>query len=515
VKTTDKKKLKDFIEEFGEDEGVDNFMRWKCRTDLYYLASEILGWKDAKRGKGKRNRLLDPKFHKWLCSKLSGDDDVIINVPRGHLKSAFAKVLIIQEILKDPYVRVGFFSITQTFVEGQLATIKRFLRTPFLLRLFPDVIGNPDKWQLDNANQLTMNRKEKSDMPEGAQVRVWGVNNTVTGTHTDINVYDDLVDKNTVRTAERIESTREWFSGAQPILEADGREVMIGTPYHYSDLNNTVIEEGIFDKHYVRKIKENGAFIYKWWTEKKFKKQTRGMTPYDIQSQYYCNPMPIEDMAFPPPQPTYLNLPDGEYVWYIAVDPAATTKSYSDETAIVVAAVTKDGMVYITQAFHGKWPGNETAKKLIGLVARIEPRKVGIEFGLQEHLRYIIDNEKSAWEEANNKRLPLYIEPIRIKAQQNKFDKVNWTLGSFVREGKVKIHKSCGDLIAQMDRFTKNYSGKDDIVDAASMIFRIVEGFSYRHYTQEDVQWVPKDYFSFEDVGKHKPEPSWERRFVQ
>ena len=63
---TDKRKLTEFIEEFGEDEGVDNFMRYKCRTDLYYLASEILGWKDAKRGKGRNNQLLDPKFHRWL-----------------------------------------------------------------------------------------------------------------------------------------------------------------------------------------------------------------------------------------------------------------------------------------------------------------------------------------------------------------------------------------------------------------------------------------------------------------
>jgi hypothetical protein len=512
--TVDRRKLNEYLDEFGDDEGIDNFMRYKCRTDLYYLVSDILGWENATRGKGKKNtKLLDPRFHRWLAGKLEGDQDVLIMVPRGHLKSAFVKAKIIQEILKDPYVRIGFFSITQTFVEQQLATVKRFLRTPLLMRLFPDIIGDPDKWQKNTQNSLTMSRAERPDAPEGEQIRVWGVENAVTGNHTDINFYDDLVNKTTVRTVEMIEKTHEWYSGAQPILEPEGREVMIGTPYHYSDLYHSVMDDELFDHVYVRQIKESGKFIYRWFTEKRFNKATRKMTAYDIQSQYFCNPMPVEDMAFPPPQPTYDTLPDDEYSWYIAVDPAATTKTYSDETAIVVAAVTKGGMVYIEKAFHGKWPGNETAKRIIELTAGIEPRKVGIEFGLQEHLKYIIDNEKSAWEEVNGRKLPLFIEPIRIRAQRNKFDRVNWTLGSFVREGNVRIHKSCSDLISQMDRFTKNYTGRDDIVDAAAMIFQLVEHFSFRNYTKEETSWAPKAYFTFDDMAPAGG-VSWENRFT-
>jgi len=218
-------------------------------------------------------------------------------------------------------------------------------------------------------------------------------------------------------------------------------------------------------------------------------------------------------MAFPPPQPTYTDLPEGDYTWYIACDPAATTEKYSDETAIIVAAVSSMGNVFITREYHGRWPGNETAKRLITLAAEIKPRKLGIELGLQEHLKYIIDSEKSNWEEVNKRTLPVYIEPIRVANKRNKFDRVNWTLGAFVKEGKVKIHESCIDLMAQMDRFNKNYAGKDDLVDAASMIFQIVDMFSYKNYTKEQPVFQVKDWFTVEDL-RPRPKMGWEKRFV-
>jgi hypothetical protein len=224
--------------------------------------------------------------------------------------------------------------------------------------------------------------------------------------------------------------------------------------------------------------------------------------------------MPIEDMAFPPPQPTYKELPDEEVVRYIACDPAATTQKYSDETAIIQAAVTKKGVVYIEREWHGRWPGNETAKRLITLAALVQPRKLGIELGLQEHLKYIIDTEKSHWEEVNKRTLPVWIEPIRVSNKRSKFDRVNWTLGAFVKEGKVKIHESCVDLMAQMDKFNKNYSGKDDLVDAAAMVFQLVDMFAYRTYTKDVEEWAPKNYFTMEEVMAGQPRKGWERRFV-
>ena len=497
---SDEDKFLELVEETGsEEKGLEAYMQWKCLTDLYFLMSEVLGLKDVKRMK---RPLLDeqyPKnkgFHKWLADVLQTQEDTLIQVPRGHLKSEVLKCAVIQALLRNPAERIALFSITQDFVEGHLRNIKLKLQTPLLQRLFSDVIPPVGDWSKNTSKFLLLRPQGGVQDP---QISVFGVGNSVTGRRSTIQFFDDLIDKDTVKTAEAINKTREWFSGVVPTLEPGGYRKMIGTPYHHSDLYRFIEEDEIFDKVYKRPIKENGEYVYKWWTDKVYKQASRGMTEYDKSCQYWINPMPVADQAFPPPQPTYTELPDEEFVWYMAVDPAATTAKYSDETAIVVAAVTGSGEVYITNSFHGKWPGNETAKKIIELTVRFKPRKVGIEFGLQEHLRYIIDSEKSNWEAVTKQMLPLFIEPVRITNRQNKFDRVNWTLGSFVREGKVHIHESCLDLIDQMDHFNKNYKGNDDLVDAAAMIFQLVEIFSFRNYTKQEFQYVPKDYFTFED----------------
>ena len=501
----DQAKFEEFLEEFKtEEEALDQLLRWKCLTDLYYLGSEVLGMGRAKR---MGDPLLDPKYHNWLATLLRKDEDALVLVSRGQLKTAWLLVLIVQDLLRDPNERIHLYSITQDFVEGHLLIIKQHLETALLNHLFPETVPPRPDWEKDVRNKLTMRRVAvQGQIVMGSQVEVYGVGNTITGRRATRQYFDDLIDKDTVRTPGQMQKTRQWFSGAMPVLEPGGIRKMIGTPYHYQDLYYTIKNDEIFDNVYSRAIKENGKFTCKWWTKKKFAQVTRGMLSYDINCQYNLNPLPIDAMAFPPPQPTYDVLPDGEYVWYIAVDPAATTETYSDETAIIVAAISKEGMVYITQEFHGKWPGNETAKRIIGLTAIIKPRKVGIEFGLQEHLRYIIDNEKSNWEEINGRPLPIYIEPIKITNRKNKFDRVNWTLGAFVKEDKVKIHETCIDLMNQMDHFNKNYSGKDDLVDAAAMIFTIADQFSYKNYTKEDrPDWEPKDWFMVEELMEKRP----------
>jgi len=51
------------------------------------------------------------------------------------------------------------------------------------------------------------------------------------------------------------------------------------------------------------------------------------------------------------------------------------------------------------------------------------------------------------------------------------------------------------------------------LVDAAAMIFQMVEIFSYRTYTKEVPEWRARDYFMIEDMAP-KRDGGWERRFI-
>ena len=230
LSSADEVKFLEFVEQAGDEEkGFELLMRWKCLTDLYYLGSEILGMGSAKR---MGDALLDPVFHGWVAETLSKDEHALMELARGHLKTAWLCVYAVQLLLRNPNERLHIYSITQDFVETtHLVTIKQHFETPLLNKIFPDTVPLREEWEVDVKNRLLMRReKVQGEIVMGDQIQVYGVGNTITGKRATVQLFDDLIDKDTVRTIAQMEKTRQWFSGAMPILEPGGIRKMIGTP---------------------------------------------------------------------------------------------------------------------------------------------------------------------------------------------------------------------------------------------------------------------------------------------
>jgi hypothetical protein len=514
--TTTELKYKEFFEQTkNEEQATHLWLQWRCMTDLFFLGYEILGLREAKdRNTGRK--LVDTHFHGWLCQVLSTSEDVMVIVPRRHMKTTWVKIKLIQNILKNPFVRQAMYSSTSSLVEQELASIKKMLQTPRLMALFPSLIPDPGKkgtgWEVNRASELTLYRNpEEGSSPQECQIEVYGAGSTVTGKHFDIHIYDDLISEKTTQTMEQVNKTREWYGYIQGVLEPGGQEIYIGTPYHYADLTTFIRNEGIYDKIYKRSVTENGQIIYSYFTQKMLDKIQKRMTPYQWSCQYVCDPQPQEDQLFPPPQPQFDELPKGKYTYYISVDPAATVKTWSDETAIVVGAVSEIGHVFIVDAFHFKKTGDKTAEFILQLNERYKPRKIGIEFRLQEHLRYVIELTKSNWEASQRTQIFLPIEGIDI-SNKSKYDRINLTLGSFIRSNRMAIKSNLTDLMTQMQLYNRNYSGKDDLVDACSMLFSVIDTFSFKYWSQP-LGLVRKGMMTLETIFKKKTAVGWEDRF--
>src|SRR3990167_2775185 len=184
-------KYKEILAQIKDEEAsMHQWMRWKCLTDLFYLGYEVLGLKDAKdRNTGRK--LVDPAFHGWLCGVLGTNEDVMVIVPRRHMKTTWVKIKLIQNILKNPFVRQAMFSSTTALVSQELASIKRMLVAPKLMALFPEDIPDPGKrnmgWERSTAEELTVKRDPSlGSPPQENQIEVYGAGSTVTGKHFDI-----------------------------------------------------------------------------------------------------------------------------------------------------------------------------------------------------------------------------------------------------------------------------------------------------------------------------------------
>lgn len=490
------------------------WLRWKCLTDLFFLGYEILEMKSAKDKRGRK--LVDPVFHGWLAGVLNTSEDVMAIVPRRFMKTTWVKIKLIQNILRDPMIRQALYSSTADLVEQELLSIKRMCATPKLMALFPEILVDPGQkglgYQINRANQLTIFRDPKSGAPpQEAQIEAFGIGGNPVGKHFDVHIYDDIVTDKNSQTMEQLNKTREWYGYIQGVLEPGGQEIFIGTPYHYEDLTNFIQKEGIFDRVYKRGYREQGKIIYSYFSEKMIDRLKKKMTPYQFSCQYECNPQPMEDQLFPPPQPQFQELPPGKYIYYVAVDPAATQKTYSDETAVIVGAVNEVSHLYIVDAFHYRKGGDYTADLILKLNERYQPRKIGIEFGLQEHLKYVIDLTRANWESVQQKPIILPVEAIQI-TKKDKYDRINLTVGSFVRSRRIFIKSTLIDLMTQMGLYNRNYSGKDDLVDALSMLFSIVEQFSFR-YWKEPLGLIQRGAMMFKDFFKPKGHMTYEERF--
>ena len=498
------------------------YMRWKCLTDLYYIGTEVLGL-------GKMKRKVYPKFHRWMCHVMSLSGDKMIIVPRKHAKTTWMKAYVVQRILRSMgKIRIMLLSKTELLSALNLASIKRFLALPLLRSLFPELIPDPGKdfknWAKSTTNELRL-KDDVTSVSNEPQIIALGSAASFTGTAVDLIIMDDYIDDETCRSMTKMVKVEEEWGYLQPILD-DGGEVMItGTFYHYNDLYNKIIKDGHIpkDRIFVRSAIENGKIIYPTMFTHARLNKLKKINNYLYSCQYMSNPIPKEDQIFPAPQPTCMVLPKAsdrhEYKYYILMDPAPTVTGKSDYTGAVVAAVNKRDIIYFIEAWSLKKDGAGKADWLIQKCVQYAPLSangmvtVGIEFGLQRDLKYIIDTRKADYENRNKVRVKMSIETIKVDNSKSKADRVYLSLGSFVRRGQVQILEGpCRELVLQMDTFTGKGNERDDVVDAASMLFPLVKHFGYQSNKMARVRGED----TMEDIiARHKARKGgWRKNFV-
>jgi hypothetical protein len=76
----------------------------------------------------------------------------------------------------------------------------------------------------------------------------------------------------------------------------------------------------------------------------------------------------------------------------------------------------------------------------------------------------------------------------------------------------MAIKSNLTDLMTQMQLYNRNYSGKDDLVDACSMLFSVIDTFSFRYWSQP-LGLVRKGMMTLETIFKKKTAVGWNDRF--
>ena len=200
------------------------------RADLFFFLYFVLGL-----------TFLNNDFHVPRVYEVQSENNGTVDLwAREHGKSTIiTKGLTLWEIINDPEITIGILSYDRNLAKSFLRGIKTEIELNMLLKAtFSDIFyTNPQreavKWSEDDGIIV----KRKQVLPE-ATVEAWGlVDGMPTGKHFKILVYDDIVTDKTVNTPEQIEKTKAAFRMSTNIGRRGGKQRVIGTIYHYSDLS--------------------------------------------------------------------------------------------------------------------------------------------------------------------------------------------------------------------------------------------------------------------------------------
>lgn len=528
----EKVKYEQFLEESEtEDRAWWFWMRWKCQTDLYYLGSEVLKLELAKDKRGRKR--LDPRVHKKMAAELMREEDTLQLYPRNHMKTTWMKFWMIQRILRDQNIRIGLWSKTSGLAYKVLKSVKRYLQSPILLELFPEIVIPKKKWEIDKREALTMSRDvELGTPPDQGQIEAWGVEATVTGNHYDYHVYDDIIDQDSVTTANMLEKVEDWWEYMQSVKDMSAVEKIIGTRYHNHDIYGRILAEGYFEAENIiieKALHDNKPF-YAFYTYIDLMKLKKRMGDQKFSTQMMNDAVPKEGRIFVPPYPLYRPEDFPKSVkYYISVDPAATTRKHSDESGICVGAVDlkNPSRVHFVEGDGVKLPPNELADLIVKKVVEYRPRRVGIELGLQQALQPLIDIKIKEWEGENEEYIRPDFVPIPT-GKTAKADKLNRTIGAMIRDnralfpgeyrnGELRPKRSFDRMFKQFDLFNPvTDKNEDDIIDSAAIMIQTIEHFAPAHWFRGKDLDAVADGYTVEDLLKmgKKKDHKWGYQFV-
>lgn len=481
-----------------------------ARTDLLFLCNEVLGFRDV--SQAVHGPIIDAaqKFPGWVEYHKTVDDFIaaingklmghpicemkdlprleievdipndriivtgidgrktIILFPRGHLKSSVLTVAhSVQWILNYPNVRILITTATEDLARDFLMAIKSaFISNETMKALFPEYCS---EGELGSGERFTIRCRNDGDKRYGQggkepTVRTSTVGSAITGYHGDVQICDDMVEKQNSSTPRGIGDVIYHFGNMGPLLETYATEsgpkrgwvYVVGTPWDFSDLYS-VIQDGEAKLPPERStwniVKRSaapnwpkGPFLWPERVDYKAMKEieddpTKG--PAHLAAQYLMNPIVagqglIEDISqviFTPDKLMQEIAP--RLSLYAALDLSGmdpeSKGTDNDYTCLTVGGFNRDGRLYIPHILHGRPTVDEVIEWIFSVFAKF-PGIIKLKMEKEAHLRVLLPFLRKEMARRNKF---LSIDPQPRNNQQSKKDKIrglrSWFMGGDIR----------------------------------------------------------------------------------
>lgn len=398
-----------------------------------------------------------PEHQQSWIRHLENDDDLLVLAPRDHGKTTvFCRAYPEHITLHNPNMRVLILSKTHRQAEKTLDLIEH------------DLTQNP-KIQHDYSHELSDYRRKdnmlffnRTEAQRDATIEAAGLLGSITGSHFDIIIADDLIDDESTRTKQRMENVHSWFQGTvEPLLEPWGRIIVVGTRKHYNDLYRKLIESGAYTVIHDKAIKDGKVLWPERWPLSKLQDKKRKMGTVMFNREYQNDPTGLQGQLLHEEWIQYYDEPPKNLQIYQGWDLAISQKETADYTVCTTIGVTENEDVYILDWYRGHINFPSQVKMVQQLAKKWQPRLIGI-----EDVAY-----QRALPEAvlSKSRLP-------VKAVKPDHDKTRRILSEFVafENGKIFLPKQHRHLNNFLDEYLQFDKGEhDDMLDSLCIALKV------------------------------------------
>jgi len=363
-------------------------------------------------------------------------------------------------------------------------TIEKFIE------LYGDLATDAPIWRED---AFAVNTPTSYQSKE-ATVTALGIGSNYTGKHFDWAILDDLVNRDNIRTIDRIEEVINFYKDVLDLVDPSPKTghkkvIVVGTCWEDTDLYAWIQDQdtGILQDFAILKLPAYGSFVRKggkdvfdgeWgvspllfptrltWGVLEGLKRNQGLSHFS--GQYLLDPVPPENAEFR--NFKYYEKDDLKgmvLTKFVSLDPAFGEKNENDFSAMICVGVDKNNTWYILDIWRDKVPPQKLIEKIFEWDFIHKPYTFAVEStAFQRILQFYIRDEM--------KKRGHYV-PIKEVAHttRSKEDRIR-SLQPFYERGSV-YHDSHHPLTKYLEDELKRFphAKNDDIADALATINEI------------------------------------------
>ena len=475
--------------------------REKCRTDLYYLVTEVLFKSDILDYRAKCDtELYNEAYHRRLCVEVQdAARKKLFLKARNTFKTYVVTVGdTIRKLLINPDERILLINLKLDLSRKMLAHIRHLFGTEPLATLFPEYVPRTPE-QLGTQDQYTVPCRTR--FYKEPSILASSTGSRLTGRHFTGGKIDDPIDNDNCTTEEQIAQTKEWWERLQYLFDPGSWLDVCGTIYHFQDLYADPLQSRGDFKVFKEPIAYKDAagvwvsrFPERWpWPRlQQMMESEDSVEQWNFWHQMMLEARNIGDTKF---DPTWFITIQHDRVppnlgRIITIDSAwkgEETRGKGDYTAIQVFGYDNLGHIYRQDCvYSNSLDILQGVERICGLMAKWRISTVVIERIGQDTF------ERHMKEECRRRGLGLrLVMPTRAGRGQNKEKDRILALQPYVKLGQFLLVDDCPfnkEFVSQATCFPNTIH--DDLLDgAADVLLDEVKVMPQAHY--RDDAWQP------------------------